>query len=73
MILKTGKHYTISSRHTWLPGVYADKKAAVYAFRFTDSELQQLQDAANKKKKVITFEMLKELRKTTQEKFRKYY
>ena len=39
--------YVISSRGVWLPGVYADEKAARYAFQFSDWELDRLQQERN--------------------------
>ena len=56
----------ISSRHVWLPGVYADTKAARYAFRFADDDLQRLQDSLNPGG-VITFDHLKSLRQGPKE------
>jgi hypothetical protein len=37
-----GGGFVISSRRCWLPGVYATRAAAWYAFRFTTAELQDL-------------------------------
>lgn len=63
---------SIASNHTWLPGVYADRRAANYAFRFHVSVLAQLQDKVNAEhadysKRVITFEMLQEARRSPPE------
>jgi hypothetical protein len=50
-----GNGYVISSRHCWLPGVYENERTARWAFRFSDIDLQRLQDEANKRaKRVIT-------------------
>ena len=59
-IYEVAGEYVISSHHVWLPGVYETRKAANYAFRFSDEELQKLQDSISPK--AITFEMLQELR-----------
>jgi hypothetical protein len=53
--------YVISSHHSWLEGVYASRRAANYAFRFTDDEISEIwkrhcPDA-------LTFEQLREFRK----------
>lgn len=53
--------YVISSHMVWRPGVYDSERAARYAFRFNDSDLQSLQQSVNPGG-VITFEMLKGLR-----------
>lgn len=37
----------ISSNQVWLPGVYENERCARYAFRFSDSVLQQLMNEAN--------------------------
>ena len=42
-----GGTFVISSRHQWLPGRYESKRAANYAFRFTDSVLWELQQQKN--------------------------
>lgn len=62
----------ISSHRTWLPGHYADKRTAKYAFRFPSQVLQILQDRVNAAnadvaKRVITFEMLQEARRSPPE------
>ena len=58
--------YCISSHHTWLPGVYESIKAARYAFRFTNEELEELQTSANLRAAgsggMITFAALQALR-----------
>lgn len=58
----------ISSRHCWLPGCYENERAASYAFRFENAELQRLQDAANERAGgtggVITFADLVQFRKS---------
>jgi hypothetical protein len=36
--------FAIASRGCWLPGVYADERAARYAFRFGDDVLALLRD-----------------------------
>lgn len=48
--------FVISSGGSWLPGAYADERAARYAFQFSDAKLQSLAD----KGEVITSEMLRE-------------
>ena len=50
--------YTISSHGVWRPGVYASEIAAIYAFKFKDSDLSELQ----KEKGIITLEDLKLLK-----------
>lgn len=59
--------FVISSNQVWVPGCYATKRAANYAFRFKNEDLSRLQDAANKrvggKGGVITFEDLQEFSK----------
>lgn len=47
MIQKVDDGYVISSRGTWLPGVYESEKAARVAFRLPDSVLASLQEQAN--------------------------
>lgn len=54
---------TASSRNCWIPGVYQDERTAKYAFRFTDAQLQALQDKKNKTTSVITFKDLQELKR----------
>lgn len=39
-----GGGFVISSHQVWLPGVYEDERAARFAFRFADAELQSLAD-----------------------------
>lgn len=53
--------YAISSRHVWRPGIYESERAARYAYRFSDEELQALQDSVNPGG-VITFAMLRGMR-----------
>jgi hypothetical protein len=60
--------FVISAYNCWRPGVYATERAARYAFRFDDRDLQKLQNELNMNNKrvedrVITFEMLQKLRK----------
>ena len=62
MIYKTENGYVISSGHVWIPGAYDSERAAKYAFRFPDKELQELQNKKNPT--LITFKDLQELRKT---------
>ncbi len=61
MIHKVEDGYCISSYQIWRPGCYESERAARYAFRFDDSELQALQDNLNPGG-IITFEMLQTLR-----------
>jgi hypothetical protein len=70
---KYGPIYVISSDQVAIPGCYDSERAAKYAFRFPNSALQRLQDKVNDaepdhEKRVITFEMLQELRRQTKEK-----
>lgn len=65
---KYGPRFVISSRQVAIPGCYDSERAARYAFRFPDAELQRLQDAINDaepdhEKRVISFEALQALRK----------
>lgn len=53
--------YVVSSGGTWIPGSYDSERAAKYACRFTDRELQSLQDELQGR--AITFEMLQQLRR----------
>lgn len=62
MIHKLEVGYAISSGGSWLPGVYNDKRAANYAFRFDDEDLSKLQVSVNPHG-IITFEMLQEFRR----------
>lgn len=58
MIYKTDDGaFVISSHQVWLPGCFESERAAKYAFRFSNEELQELQNAACEKhpKRVITF------------------
>lgn len=61
MIHKVDPGWVISSGGTWLPGCYDSERAARYAFRFKDAELQRLQDSVNPGG-IITFDMLQRLR-----------
>lgn len=65
MIHKLGeKEYCISSNQVWLPGVYESERAAKYAFRFNEDELDLLQwEATLYHNATITFEMLQMLDK----------
>lgn len=45
MIYPVEGGFVISSHGTWLPGVYADERAAKYAFRLTDAQLAELNDS----------------------------
>lgn len=54
--------FTISSKQQWRPGVYDSQRTARYAQRFTDDELQRLQDSVNPGG-VITFAMLQNYRR----------
>ena len=54
--------FCISSRKVWIPGIYADEKTAKYAFKFPNSELQNLQDEKNKTNSIISFSDLQILR-----------
>lgn len=64
MIHELENDFVVSSNGMWIAGVYATKRAAHYAFRFDNYQLQKLQDEKNKTTKVITFEDLQKLRKT---------
>jgi hypothetical protein len=69
MIHKVGNAYVISSNQVAIPGCYDSERAAKYAFRFSDEDLQLLQDQVNKreschKKRLISFEMLQSLVKS---------
>lgn len=60
--------FVISSHEIWLPGSYADRRTAMYAFRFSNDILWNLQEKLNKeildpKERNITFEMLQKARK----------
>ena len=44
MIHETEHGFVISSHRVWVPGVYKDKKAARYAFQFTDDQLLAIRD-----------------------------
>jgi len=66
MIQQVNGGYVISSRHQWLPGQYADERAARYAFKFDYAVLQSLQDKVNPGG-IITFEMLQTARAESQD------
>lgn len=57
--------FNISSGGTWLPGSFATKQAALYAFQFRVEDLQTLQEEANKTResRSITMEDLQGWRK----------
>jgi hypothetical protein len=61
MIHKTHLGYVISASQVWLPGLYADERAAKYAFRFPDEALVELQ--GNDPSRAITFEELQEFQR----------
>lgn len=66
----TDLQFQISSHDVWRPGVFDSERAARYAFRFDDGELQALQDKVNAEhsdpeRRVITYDMLRDLRKST--------
>lgn len=69
MITQTDEgSYVVSSHRVWVPGIYDTERTARYALRFNDWDLQLLQDKINAgetdwRKRVITFEMLQELRR----------
>lgn len=72
MMRKTGNAYAISKDQVAIPGCYDSERAAKYAFRFSNKELQTLQDEVNDRepdyeKRVITFEMLQALAKRKKE------
>ena len=61
------EEYVISSRGSWLPGVYADTKAARWAYQFSHVTLAQLTDMINVGEgRSITTEDLKEARRGEQ-------
>jgi len=65
---KYGPTFAIASGGVWRPGCYNSERAARYAFRFPDGALRRLQDQVNERepdheRRVITFEMLRQLRK----------
>lgn len=67
MIHEVRNKFAISSHQVWMPGCYESKRAANYAFRFSDRELRTLQNMANERNGgydgVITMNDLKEYRK----------
>lgn len=65
MIHKVEGVFVISSHEVWLPGHYADERAAKYAFRLPTKALQELQDGKNAGDRTpITFDELKAKRLT---------
>lgn len=60
MIKPVEDGFVISSHHLWLPGCYADIRAARYAFRFRRADLERLNKLV--RPSVITYEMLRALR-----------
>ena len=60
--IKDKGEWVASSKGSWIPGVYASERAAKYAYRFPNEQLQELTD---KLKRPITFEDLQSLRKNT--------
>lgn len=63
MIYRVENHFVISSGGMWLPGCYATRQAARYAFQFTNEDLYTLQKKICYKGKDITTNDLKELLK----------
>lgn len=61
MIYEVNGEFVISSRHVWLSGCYADRRAANYAFRFSDETLYRLSEIV--KPASITFKMLQKARR----------
>lgn len=59
MVYKVDNEFVISSNNVWRPGVFKTKRAANYAFRFTDEEIKSF--GSN----TITYEDLKKLRNET--------
>jgi len=63
MIYPVEDGFVISSHGSWLAGVYESERAARFAFKCSDEELQRLQDMANERGEgVITWDDIKELR-----------
>jgi hypothetical protein len=60
MIHKVHDGYTISAYGSWRPGVYATERAARYAARFSDAQLQAAQDAVAPG--VVTHEQLQAIK-----------
>lgn len=52
--------YVIGSGGRWLPGIYADERAARYAFRFADEVLVRVRDEQDRP---VTFEDLRAARR----------
>jgi len=69
MIHQVEDGFAISSHGCWLPGCYATKEAARFAFQFPDETLQELQDQANRRggSRMITSEDLRARKRTTEE------
>jgi len=64
MIYKTDNGtYVASSSQVWIPGCFEDERTAKYAFKFTDEQLQNLQNEKNKTTHIITFTDLQKLRR----------
>lgn len=59
--------FVISSHQAWMPGVYADRRAANYAFRFLDETLGALMENAIQENRLITFEDLQDAKRKQQE------
>ena len=55
-VYKVENEFVISSNRVWKPGVFATKKAANYAFRFSDEQINSFGN------KTITYQDLKELK-----------
>lgn len=54
---------TASSSQCYIPGLYDDERTAKYAFKFSNEQLEALQEEKNKTDGVITFKDLQELKK----------
>jgi hypothetical protein len=55
--------FVISSNGSWLPGSYATKEAARWAYQFSDEDLTAIQNRVNRKEqRPITTEDLREVR-----------
>jgi len=55
--------FLISAYGIWKPGCYADERAAKYAYRFCDQDLNNLQNGVNPGG-IITFKMLQDKAKS---------
>ena len=63
MIHQVGDSFVIASKGGWLPGSYAAKEAARYAFQFPDETLVELRDRVNvEEQRDITTDDLKAAR-----------